>query len=170
MKQLKGETDSRFYARTTNASHSLKTAAKDKRTSVNMGKREVRIPYDVKNDAAAKRRIEKKLGVKLAPAGSGNGANYYSWKAVRNNEPNTNMKLDLTTAESALAYLRSLPADQAISLPGHYTESTTEGDAVRAIVGESAHTWAGNRRQWEWSAADLVATLEAEIADREGVK
>ena len=79
MKQLTGETDNRFYGRTTNASRPLKTAAKDKKISVNMDKREVRIPYDIKNDSAAKRRIEKKLGVKLAPAGSGNGANYYSW-------------------------------------------------------------------------------------------
>jgi hypothetical protein len=75
--------------------------------------------------------------------------------------------IDLTSAESALNYLRSLPADQMISLPGHYTESNTEGDAVRAITEESAHTWAGNRRQWEWTAADLVATLETEIAERE---
>lgn len=75
--------------------------------------------------------------------------------------------IDLSTAESALNYLRSLPADQAISLPGHYTESTTEGDAVSTITEESAHTWAGNRRQWEWTAADLVMALEAEIAERE---
>lgn len=75
--------------------------------------------------------------------------------------------IDLTSAESALNHLRSLPADQAISLPGDYTESTTEGDAVRAITDESAHTWAANRRQWEWTAAELVATLEAEIAGRE---
>jgi len=80
------------------------------------------------------------------------------------------MKIDLTTAESALNYLRSLPADQAISLPVHYTESTTEGDAVYAITEESAHTWAGNRRQWEWTAADLVAALEAEIANREAAE
>jgi hypothetical protein len=72
------------------------------------------------------------------------------------------MKIDFTTAESALNYLRSLPADQVISLPGHYTESTTEGDAVRAITDESAHIWANNHRRWEWTAADLVATLEAD--------
>lgn len=75
--------------------------------------------------------------------------------------------IDLTTASAAINYLRSLPADQSISLPGHYTESTTEGDAVRAITDESAHTWASNRRQWDWTAAELVATLEAEIAGRE---
>jgi hypothetical protein len=75
--------------------------------------------------------------------------------------------IDLTSPESALNYLRNLPADQMLSLPGHYSESNTEGDAVRAITEESAHTWASNRRQWDWTAADLVATLEAEIADRE---
>jgi hypothetical protein len=76
------------------------------------------------------------------------------------------MKIDLTTADSALNYLRSLPADQSISLPGHYTEITTEitteGDAVRAITEESAHIWANNHRRWEWTAAELVATLEAD--------
>jgi hypothetical protein len=79
--------------------------------------------------------------------------------------------IDLTTPAAALVYLRSLPADQAISLPGHYTESTTEstteGDAVRAITEESTHSWAGNRRQWEWTASELVLALEAEIADRD---
>lgn len=86
-------------------------------------------------------------------------------------DPNTtttmNTIIDLTTAQSAFNYLRSLPADQAINLPGHYTENTTEGDAVRAITDQSAHEWAGNRRQWEWTAADLVATLEAEMAESE---
>lgn len=78
--------------------------------------------------------------------------------------------IDLTSPESALNYLSSLPADQTISLPGHYTESTTEGDAVSAITEEAAHTWAGNRRQWEWTAVELVAVLEAEIAEREAAK
>ena len=77
---------------------------------------------------------------------------------------------NLTSAQSALNYLRSLPADQAISLPGHYTESTTEGDAVRTITEESAHTWASNRRQWEWTAADLVTALETEIAELEAAE
>jgi hypothetical protein len=75
--------------------------------------------------------------------------------------------IDLTSAESALNYLRSLPADQAISLPGFGEVNTTEGDAVRAITEESANGWANAHRKWEWTAADLVATLEAEIADRE---
>jgi len=75
--------------------------------------------------------------------------------------------IDLTTPAAALNYLRSLPADQAISLPGHYTESTTEGDAVRSITDESAHTWASNRRQWDWTAAELVDALEAEISERD---
>lgn len=68
--------------------------------------------------------------------------------------------IDLTTPSAALNYLRSLPSDQAISLPGHYTESTTEGDAFRALTGEAPHAWAGNQRRWEWTAGELVVALE----------
>jgi hypothetical protein len=89
----------------------------------------------------------------------------------RQRKPNTTMiTIDLTSAESALNYLRSLPADQSISLPGFGEASTTEGDAVRAITEESANGWANAHRQWEWTAVDLVATLEAEIEEREETK
>lgn len=77
------------------------------------------------------------------------------------------IKIDLTSPESAFDYLRSLPADQAITLPGFGDASTIVGDAVRAITEEPANGWANAHRKWEWPAADLVATLEAEIADRE---
>jgi hypothetical protein len=72
--------------------------------------------------------------------------------------------IDLTTAHSAISHLRSLPADQAISLPGAH-ESTTEGDAVRVITGDSANLWAADRNKWEWIAGELVAALESELDD-----
>jgi len=71
--------------------------------------------------------------------------------------------IDLTTPAAALNYLRSLPVSEEISLPGLH-ESTTAGDAVRAITGENANVWANNRNQWEWTAGQLVTTLEAETA------
>jgi len=72
--------------------------------------------------------------------------------------------IDLTSAYSAICYLCGLPADQNISLPGAY-ESTTEGDAVRAITGDSANLWASNRNKWQWTAGELVAALESELDD-----
>jgi hypothetical protein len=86
------------------------------------------------------------------------------------NSPNIMKNIDLTSAESAFNYLRGLPANHAISLPGFGEVNTTEGDAVRAITEESANSWANAHRQWEWTAADLVATLETEIAEREAAE
>lgn len=71
------------------------------------------------------------------------------------------MTIDLTSAQSALAYLRSLPADQSISLPGKGECNTIEGDAVRAITEQSANEWASNHGRWEWTAGELVAALDA---------
>lgn len=68
--------------------------------------------------------------------------------------------IDPTSPTAALDYLRLLPPNQMLYLPGHYTESSTAGDAVRAITGESAHTWARSRHQWWWSAGELLAALE----------
>lgn len=67
--------------------------------------------------------------------------------------------IDLTTAESALAYLKTIPADQEIILPGAGERNTTEGDAVAVITGESSNAWASSRNRWEWTAGELIAAL-----------
>lgn len=74
--------------------------------------------------------------------------------------------IDLTSPAAALAYLRSLPSDQAISLPGANETNTNEGDAVRAITGQSANEWAARYNRWEWTAGELVFQLVDE--QREG--
>jgi hypothetical protein len=86
-------------------------------------------------------------------------------KSEATNQPdkmNTQNRIDLTSPAKAIAYLESLPADQAISLPGS-GETTTDGDAVRAICGMSANEWANLRGQWEWTAGNLTAALRAEM-------
>ncbi len=69
------------------------------------------------------------------------------------------MKINLTSPAAALAFLRSLPSDQAISLPGRGENETIEGDAVRAITGNSANGWASTQRRWDWTAAELVEEM-----------
>ena len=66
------------------------------------------------------------------------------------------MTIDLTSAESALAYLKSLAPETEISLPGPH-ESTIEGDAVQAITGLPANQWANSHRRWDWTARELIA-------------
>lgn len=76
--------------------------------------------------------------------------------------------IDLTTPAAALAYLRTLPADQSISLPGPM-ESTAEGDAVRIITGyANANQWAAMQRQWDWMAGDLVREVLDYVEAPEG--
>ncbi len=70
----------------------------------------------------------------------------------------TMITIDLTSADKALAYLRSLPINEAFSLPG-YNEINTEGDAVRAITGNSANDFAKGCNRWEWTAGELVEAL-----------
>lgn len=74
------------------------------------------------------------------------------------------MTINLSSPESAIAYLRSLPVELQISLPGA-GESTTEGDAVHAITGENANEWAWNNgRKWDWKAGDLADYLSQYIS------
>lgn len=72
--------------------------------------------------------------------------------------------IDLTSPEAALDYLNGLPALERISLPATGGEAASPvADAVRAITGESAHSWAANRGQWEWLAWELTEALEAQM-------
>lgn len=74
----------------------------------------------------------------------------------------TEMKaIDLTTPEAALTYLRSLPGNTEISLPGagETKPDPGPGDAVAKITGESANAWSASMNRWEWTAAELVAAL-----------
>lgn len=75
------------------------------------------------------------------------------------------MKIDLTTPEAAMSYLRSLPADQAVELPGSYNPlpNTPAADALEVISGESANAWACARSRWEWTVAELLAELGIEF-------
>ncbi len=76
--------------------------------------------------------------------------------------------IDLTSPLSAYNYLRSLPADQAVELPGSYERlpDSGPGDAVGVITGESANAWAAARKRWEWTAADLVEELGPQAGSR----
>ena len=74
--------------------------------------------------------------------------------------------IDITTTAKALAYLKSLPADSAVEIiDGRRALTNAATDAVSKLVGESAYNWASNRSRWEWTAGELVATIEAEIAE-----
>jgi hypothetical protein len=66
---------------------------------------------------------------------------------------------DLSTPKAAFAYLRNLPGDREISLPGRHDPTTTISDAIRVIAGEPAHLWAVNRQQWDWTISDLIVAL-----------
>lgn len=79
-------------------------------------------------------------------------------------QPHTTMTtIDLTTPIAAINFLRTLPRDETISLPGKGEANTTEGDAVSAITGLSANEWCNQRKQWTWEPFELVAALETEI-------
>lgn len=67
--------------------------------------------------------------------------------------------IDLTTPKAAFTYLRSLPGDRVISLPGRYDPTTVIGVAISVIANASAHQWAVNRQQWDWTIADLIVAL-----------
>jgi plasmid maintenance system antidote protein VapI len=81
----------------------------------------------------------------------------------------TKMKsIDLTSTAKALAYLKSLPADSVVEIiDGRRALTNAATDAVSKLVGESAHNWANNRDRWTWTAGELVATIEAEMAGGE---
>lgn len=69
--------------------------------------------------------------------------------------------IDLTTTAAALAYLRSLPAETEISLPGayHTLPNSPAADAVEVLAGESANAWATAAGRWDWTAGELVQEL-----------
>lgn len=73
--------------------------------------------------------------------------------------------IDLTSPEKALAYLRSLAANTEIEIiDARSALPNAETDAVAAIVGESAISWAHNRGRYVWTARALVQALETEMA------
>jgi hypothetical protein len=73
--------------------------------------------------------------------------------------------IDLTSPEKALSYLRSLPLSQEIEIiDARHALPNAETDAVAAIVGESARSWAHNRGRYVWTARALVQALETEMA------
>ena len=69
--------------------------------------------------------------------------------------------INLTSTSAALDYLRSLPADTPISLPGAYAPLPDPGpaDAVAVVTGQPANAWAASMNRWEWTAAELIASL-----------
>lgn len=79
------------------------------------------------------------------------------------------MKIDLTTPESALAYLGSLPPSTVISLPSGGEMTTAAADAVSAISGIHASEWARGWGKWEWTSAELEAALRGEYDAARGL-
>jgi len=49
------------------------------RTSINLEKRGVRIPREIRDTDSARRRVEKKLGVKLKIDGCKADADFFTW-------------------------------------------------------------------------------------------
>lgn len=68
--------------------------------------------------------------------------------------------LDLTSRESAMSYLRSLPQHLIVDLPGYLENPTLIGDAVAKICGESANAFGCHHNRWKWPLPDLIAELE----------
>jgi hypothetical protein len=66
--------------------------------------------------------------------------------------------IDLTTKESALAYLRSLRGDEEIVLPGAYagTPKTPACDALEVIVGMPCNDFGVCHKRWTWTVSELL--------------
>lgn len=71
------------------------------------------------------------------------------------------MKIDLTTKNAALNYLRSLDAATEIELPGAYESkpNSAAADAVAVITDESPNAWATSMNRWEWTAGELAEAV-----------
>ena len=71
----------------------------------------------------------------------------------------------IDTKEQAIAYLRSLPADHAVELPGpHESPAAGQWEACRAVEVASelmsAYEFATLTGRWEWTAGELVEWLD----------
>jgi hypothetical protein len=70
--------------------------------------------------------------------------------------------INLTTPSASLAYLRSLAPGTLIELPGGPSEtasSSAASDAVGVIDGQAAHLFAQQKRQWVWTAREIIDAL-----------
>jgi len=72
---------------------------------------------------------------------------------------------NLTTAESCLAYLRSL-GTQEVELPCSGELTSAAADAVSMLADQHASAWARERNQWTWRADHLVAIFQQDEFDR----
>jgi len=71
------------------------------------------------------------------------------------------MKIDLTSADSAFTYLRSLDPSTEIELPGAYeAKHSAAADAVAVITGEPPNAWATSLGRWEWTVGEIIAALD----------
>ena len=87
-------------------------------------------------------------------------------------ERKQSMSMTIDTKDQALAYLRSLPADHAVELPGpHESPASGHWNACRAVEVASdlmsAYEFAALANRWYWTAGELVAWLDVLDEDME---
>ena len=70
--------------------------------------------------------------------------------------------IDLTTKESAIAYLRGLAPNTQVVLPDRFDRNPHEpaADAVAVISDCTPYEFANLRGQWTWTAGELVKELD----------
>jgi plasmid maintenance system antidote protein VapI len=74
--------------------------------------------------------------------------------------------IDSSSPESALDYLRSLPARKEIEIiNGRVALTNAATDAVSVIAGQSAYEWATLHNRWDWTAGELIDAMERELGD-----